>query len=201
VRYAVIADANSRALSQADPAKQARTQKARRPLLDAVMRRDAAGEHRWVVTLFPTHASASEADMSLSNLRTSTTAPASCSTRIRSRPGSGSPTRLKRLADWMDGKEEVRVQAPGTDITLGVAGRRFIPCFGDKNMPDGEFFTGPMEDAVNGEVAFSFPAIYGGREVSGVRFRFEDGKVVDATAERGEDYLHRCSTPTTAPAA
>jgi aminopeptidase len=43
---------------------------------------------------------------------------------------------------------------------------------------------------VNGEVSFSFPAVYGGREVTGVRFRFEDGKVVDATAERGEEYLH-----------
>jgi aminopeptidase len=56
-------------------------------------------------------------------------------------------------------------------------------------MPDGEFFTGPVEDSVNGEVAFSFPATYGGREVAGVRFRFEDGKVVDASAERGEDFL------------
>ena len=56
-------------------------------------------------------------------------------------------------------------------------------------MPDGEFFTGPIEDSVNGEIAFSFPASYGGREVAGVRFRFEDGRVVDASAERGEDFL------------
>ena len=57
-------------------------------------------------------------------------------------------------------------------------------------MPDGEFFTGPVEDSVEGEVAFSFPATYGGREVAGVRFRFEGGKVVDASAERGEEFLH-----------
>jgi aminopeptidase len=56
-------------------------------------------------------------------------------------------------------------------------------------MPDGEFFTGPVEDSVNGEVAFSFPAVYGGREVTGVRFKFEGGKVVDASADRGEEYL------------
>jgi aminopeptidase len=56
-------------------------------------------------------------------------------------------------------------------------------------MPDGEFFTGPIEDSVNGEIAFSFPATYGGREVAGVRFKFEDGKVVDASADRGEDFL------------
>jgi aminopeptidase len=46
-----------------------------------------------------------------------------------------------------------------------------------------------VEDAVNGEIAFSFPASYGGRTVSGVRLRFEDGKVVDASAEQGEDFL------------
>ena len=96
---------------------------------------------------------------------------------------------VKRLADWMQGKEEVHITAPGTDIRLGVAERTFIPCFGDRNMPDGEFFTGPIEDSVQGEVAFSFPASYGGREVAGVRFRFEGGKVVDASASQGEAFL------------
>ena len=57
-------------------------------------------------------------------------------------------------------------------------------------MPDGEFFTGPVEDSVEGEVAFSFPATYAGREVAGVRLRFEAGKVVEATAERGEEFLN-----------
>jgi aminopeptidase len=56
-------------------------------------------------------------------------------------------------------------------------------------MPDGEFFTGPIEDSVNGEVAFSFPATYAGREVSGVKFKFVDGKVTDASAAVGEDFL------------
>ena len=56
-------------------------------------------------------------------------------------------------------------------------------------MPDGEFFTGPHEDATEGEIAFSFPASYGGREVGGVKFRFEGGKVVDASAETGEELL------------
>src|SRR5256714_15645141 len=89
----------------------------------------------------------------------------------------------------MKGKEEVHIAGPGTDIRLGVADRTFIPCYGDRNMPDGEFFTGPVEDSVDGEVTFSFPTSYGGREVSGVRFRFEGGKVVDASAEQGEEFL------------
>ena len=56
-------------------------------------------------------------------------------------------------------------------------------------MPDGEFFTGPIEDSVEGEVSFHLPAVIGGREVTGVRFKFEGGKIVDASAERNEDYL------------
>jgi aminopeptidase len=95
----------------------------------------------------------------------------------------------KRLAQWIEGREEVRITAPGTELRLGIAGRKFIPCAGEHNMPDGEFFTGPIEDSAEGEVSFHLPAVIGGREVSGVRLRFEAGKVVDASAEKGEDYL------------
>jgi aminopeptidase len=56
-------------------------------------------------------------------------------------------------------------------------------------MPDGEFFTGPVEDSASGVVAFSFPTAYAGREVGGVTLRFEDGKVVDASATTGEELL------------
>ena len=87
--------------------------------------------------------------------------------RSRCPPGSGRPRSANRLADWIEGHEEVRVTAPGTDIRLGIAGRKFIPCDGEHNMPDGEFFTGPVEDSVEGEVTFHLPAVIGGREVSG----------------------------------
>jgi aminopeptidase len=96
---------------------------------------------------------------------------------------------VNRLAEWIEGKEEVQIRAKDTNLTVGVAGRHWIPCVGEHNMPDGEFFTGPVEDSVNGEIAYSFPASYGGRTVSGVRLRFEDGKVVDASAEQGEEFL------------
>jgi aminopeptidase len=81
------------------------------------------------------------------------------------------------------------VTAPGTDIKLGIEGRTFIPSLGKHNMPDGEFFTGPIEDSIEGEVTFDLPAVIRGREVTGVRLRFEGGRVTDAGAERGEEYL------------
>ena len=97
---------------------------------------------------------------------------------------------VKRLAEWIEGKEEVHITAPGHRHQARTwPGARGSRASGEHNMPDGEFFTGPVEDSVEGEVSFSFPATYGGREVAGVRFRFEGGKVVDASAERGEEFL------------
>jgi aminopeptidase len=185
----IMADVNARELSGTDPKKQARVSKARHPLLETSMRRAASGEHRWALTLFPTHAYASEAGMSLRDYEDFYYAACLATDGEPVTAWERQSEEVKRLSDWVEGKHEVHVTAPGTDITLGVAGRRWIPCYGEHNMPDGEFFTGPVEDSVNGEISFSFPASYGGRTVSGVRLRFDSGKVVDATAEQGEDFL------------
>ena len=189
VRIGIMADSNARELSRSDPKKQARAQKARRPLLDMTMKRAAAGEHRWALTLFPTHAYAAEAGMSLAQYEDFYYAACLVNDPEPVTAWARQSDEVNRLSEWIQGKEEVHITGPGTDIKLGVAGRTFIPCTGEHNMPDGEFFTGPVEDAVDGEVSFSFPASYGGREVAGVRFKFEGGKVVDASAETGEDYL------------
>jgi aminopeptidase len=185
----IMADVNSRELSGTDPKKQARVSKARRELLETSMRRAASGEHRWALTLFPTHSYAGEAGMSLREYEDFYYAACLATDGDPVTAWERQSEEVKRLSEWIEGKEEVRVTAPGTDITLGVAGRHWIPCYGEHNMPDGEFFTGPVEDSVNGEISFSFPASYGGRTVSGVRLRFENGKVVDATAEQGEEFL------------
>jgi aminopeptidase len=189
VRIVIMADLNARELSGADPSKQARAQKARKALMETSMRRSAAGEYRWALTLFPTHGYAAEAGMSLREYEDFYYAACLATDGDPVTAWERQADDVRRLADWIQGREEVRVSATGTDLTLGVAGRTWIPCLGEHNMPDGEFFTAPVEDSVNGEVAFSFPASYGGREVAGVRFRFEDGKVVDASAERGEEFL------------
>jgi len=189
VRIAVMADSNPRELSQVDPKRQSVAQKARKPLLETSMQRAAEGAYRWSLTLFPTHAYASEAGMSLAAYEDFYYRACLATDAEPLTAWQRQSDQVRKLAAWMEGKQEVHITGPGTDVTLGVAERKFIPCVGEHNMPDGEFFTGPIEDSVNGEVTFSFPATYGGREVAGVRFRFEDGQVVDASAERGEDFL------------
>jgi aminopeptidase len=190
VRIAVMAEVNTRELSKADPKKQARAQRARKPLMETSMRRAAAGDYRWALTLFPTNAHAAEAGMSLSEYEDFYFSACLATDKEPVTAWQRQSDEVKRLAEWIQDREEVRIQAPGTDVKLNVSDRKWIPCVGEHNMPDGEFFTGPVEDSVEGEIAFSFPTTYAGREVSGVNLRFEDGKIVDARAERGEEFLH-----------
>ncbi len=157
--------------------------------METTMRRSAEGSFRWVYTLFPTSAYASDAEMSLRDFEAFYYAACFADADDPVAAWRKAAEEWKRLADWIEGREEVRVTAPGTDIKLGIAGRKFIAADGEHNMPDGEFFTAPVEDSVEGEVTFHLPAVISGREVSGVRLRFEAGVVVDASAERGEEFL------------
>jgi aminopeptidase len=189
VRIAVGASTNTRELSGVAPEKQTLRQSATGELMQRAMKRSAEGDFRWCYTLFPTSAYASEAEMSLADYEDFYYGACLANDPEPLTAWKRASEETTRLAEWIEGHEEVRITAPGTDIKLGVAGRHFIPCVGDHNMPDGEFFTGPIEDSVEGEVSFHLPAVIGGREVAGVQLRFEAGKVVDASADRGEEYL------------
>jgi aminopeptidase len=188
-RIAVGAEVNTRELSGIDPERQTKRRTATRRLMDVVMKRSAEGRHRWVYTLFPTNAFAADAEMSLVQFEDFYYRACLATEPDPIEAWKRAAKECHRLADWVQGHEEVRVIAPGTDIRLGIAERIFIPADGKRNMPDGEFFTAPIEDSVEGEVSFHLPAMVGGREVAGVRLRFESGRVVDASAERGEQYL------------
>jgi aminopeptidase len=188
-RIAIGADLNTRQLSGVPPERQVKRQAATRGLMEKTMARSASGEHRWVYTLYPTNAYASDAEMSLRDFEDFYYRACLADDGDPVGAWKRASEECHRLAEWIQGRSEVRITAEGTDLRLGIEGRTFIPCDGEHNMPDGEFFTGPVEDSVEGEVSFHLPSVIGGREVSGVRLRFEAGKVVDATAERGEEFL------------
>jgi len=187
----VLADTNTKAMSAVDPARQALYGKARTELMAAFMGRAAAGSLRWVLTLYPTDAYAQDADMA-------TDAFADFVRRAGKfdQPDPVAAWREQeaanaRLIGWLGGKREVRLRGRDTDLTLAVEGRTWSNSHGRRNFPDGEIFTGPIEDSVNGHVRFSYPAVTAGREVSDVRLRFHGGRVVDATAAKNEEYLIR----------
>jgi aminopeptidase len=186
----IIADDNTRSLTGCDPGRMALASKARKPLFERFLTRAAEGKLKWVATQFPCLASAQDAEMSLADYEDFV-----FSAGLVDRPDPAAAwrdmsVRQQRLADFLNGKKDYRVVAAGgTDVRMSVADRRWINCDGHENFPDGEVFTGPVLDSVNGVICFSFPAVHGGREVDGVRLTFKDGKVVDASASKGEAFL------------
>jgi aminopeptidase len=96
---------------------------------------------------------------------------------------------LNARARELESFRELRVVGPDTDLRFVVDGRTWLAADGRLNMPDGEIFTSPVETETEGEIRFTFPAIFSGRAVEDVRLRFEGGRVVAAEAASGDDYL------------
>jgi aminopeptidase len=189
----IWASENTKALSNTDPSRQAIVQKARRPILDIFFQRAAQkgkNKLRWSGTQFPTEANAQDAEMSLAEYEEFVFKAGLLHKADPAAEWKKVSKAQQKLTDFLNKAREVHFKTPqGTDIRLGVKGRRWINCDGHENFPDGEIFTGPIEDATEGVVAFSFPAVHGGREVADVRLSFKSGKVVDASASKGEAFL------------
>jgi aminopeptidase len=187
--FNIISDTNTRQLSRADSAKQARASLARKDLLKSSMERAAKGELKWNVTLFPTEAHAMDAQMSLEEYEDFYYSACLVDKADPVAEWRKVAERHQKLIEWMDGRNEVHLEGEGTDLILEVGGRTFVPADGKENFPDGEIFTGPIETATRGHVSFTYPAIYGGQAVEGIRLEFEGGRVVNATAQRNEEFL------------
>jgi len=94
-----------------------------------------------------------------------------------------------KIVEILNTVDKIQVLGEDTDLSLSVKGRKWINCCGQKNLPDGEVFTGPLEDSVNGYIRFTYPGIYLGKEVENIYLEFKDGKVTKATADKAEDLL------------
>jgi aminopeptidase len=186
----VWADPNTRALSQADPERVRQALATRRKLAAVRSARAERGEMNWVGVQFPTHGHAQEADMSLRDYEEFVFS--ACHVTGDVDPAEhwrGVAREVDARARELSRVRELRVVGPDTDLRLVVEGRTWIGSKGRRNMPDGEVYTGPVETETSGVVSFNLPAVFEGRDVEGVRLRFEGGRVVEAEASRGADYL------------
>lgn len=180
---------NTRALNGVDLSRQRRHSAAIGSIQETIMRRTAVGEFRWVATLFPTEAYAQDADMSLAEYEAFVYGACHVDKADPVAVWRERAQWQQKLVDWLAGKREMKVQGANVDLKLSIDGRTFVNDHGRANMPGGEIFTGPVEQSVNGWVRFSYPAIHQGREVEGIELRFEEGKVVQATAHKNEPFL------------
>jgi aminopeptidase len=189
VTISLRAASNTRALSNLPPEKEAIRRQARRPLFINTMKRSAEGKLRWTLTQYPCQAYAQDADMSLREYEDF----------VYGATFSDQPNPIEkwqqihemqqRLIERLKGKNQVVIRSPNCDLALSISGRNFINSDGKRNMPSGEIYTSPVEDSVNGVVRFTYPAINSGREVEGVELTFQEGKVVNASASKNEDFL------------
>jgi len=185
----IEAEHNTRSLSGVDPSRLARSRQARAPISKTFLERSARSELRWCYTIYPTPAMAQEADMSLidyqdfvynAGLLNEPDPVAAWQKDLR---------RQRELMAWLDGKNHVTLKGANIDLTLSIKGRRFIESAGKFNFPDGEIFTGPVEESANGWVRFRYPAIYDGQEVTDIELWFAGGKIVKEKANKGQELL------------
>jgi aminopeptidase len=187
----VLAESNTKAMSGVDPIRQQFFRKSRTELIHEFTRRSAEGLMDWTLTLYPTDAYAQDAGMSTADFAEFVHRACKLDAPDPVAAWKTLAAEQQRLIDWLAGKAEIHLRGPDTDLRLSVTGRTWINADGRKNFPDGEIFTGPVEDSAEGHVRFSFPVVTSGREVVDVRLRFAAGKVVDASAAQNEEYLHR----------
>ncbi|HYF15922.1 MAG TPA: aminopeptidase [Phycisphaerales bacterium] len=208
VHFAIWAEKNTKSLSRFDPKRTALLSQARKPFLKTFMERaglpaDDPRRLRWCGTLLPTEAHAQDAEMSLTQYEDFVFKagllhledPAAEWTRVFERQ--------EKVRAFLQGKKQLRFRAPaepgvhdGTDLRVDVSKGRWINCAGHENFPDGEVFAGPTLPGdggfgVEGHVNYTFPAVYNGREVEGVRLAFKGGRVADASATKNEDFLFK----------
>ena len=175
----VIADENSRELAEIDPGKLTARAKLLRPLMDPMIDSD-----RWVLTYYPTAGMAQQAGMSMDSL----TEFYYDSVLV---DYDQMEKKLKKLEKILDEGSEVRVIGKKTDIKLSIDGRLAQSCYGERNIPDGEVFVGPVHKQVDGEIYFDLPTLAYGHEVRGIHLEFVSGKVVRAVAEQGNEALQK----------
>jgi aminopeptidase len=147
------------------------------------------GSLRWCGTQFPTYADAQEASMSFSEYEEFVYGAGLLDAEDPVAEWKRVSAQQERWVKYLDTKKEIHFISEGTDIKVNVSGRKWINCDGKVNFPDGEVFTSPVEDGINGYITFSFPGIYSGKEIEGIRLEIEKGKVAKATAKKGEDLL------------
>jgi aminopeptidase len=176
---AIDAPENTREASVVPPERMALLQSSIRPVLERAYTYDLA----WVGCNYPTPALAQDAGMSLRTYEDFLFGACLLDWEAERE-------RMSRYAELFDAAEDVRIVGADTDLTLSIAGRTGKVDAGGANMPGGEFYYSPVEDSAEGTISFvEFPAPYAGREVAGIRLRFEGGEVVDASAESEEAFL------------
>jgi aminopeptidase len=175
---------NTRELSNADPKKIMIRKKVTRPIGDHVVN-SADKEEGWMkrVTIgFPCMALAQEAGMSLNDYENFVFNACLIDWKKFGK-------RMDKLTSVFEKGNEVHLIGDGVDLKFSIRGKNCVSDKGEENMPGGEVFMAPVRESMNGTISFDYPRVVNGNLISGVKLKFENGKVVEYSAEQGEGFL------------
>jgi len=180
---------NTRDLSGIDPNRVARSRKAHAAINQHFLNRAAEGTMRWSLTVYPNYAMAQEADMSLRDYEEFVYGAGMLNEEDPVAFWKGEGAKQQKLIGWLKGHDKAMLKGSNVDINLSIRERPFIECSGKENFPDGEIFTGPVEESVNGWIRFKYPAIFSGQEIHDIELWFENGRVVREKASKNQELL------------
>lgn len=195
VNIVVWTEDNTRALTNVDPERQQRVQVAKQPISKVALDRSAPwtgvkwneappeGSYRWCVTLWPTAASAMEANMGTEEFKEFVFRSVGALKRDPILFWQELAESQERYVDFLNKVDILHFKGPNCNVTFNVAGRKWINCDGRFNMPDGEVFTAPHENYTNGWIRFTAPTLHGGRLIEDVMVRMSGGKCIKAEAK------------------
>lgn len=181
---------NVKNMARLDSKKLAKRSSVMKHLSEKMLKRSAEGDLKWVIADFPTNALAQEAKMSLEEYTEFLIKSCYLHTEDPVKQWQEIGENQEKIAEFLNKKSKIRIVGDKTDITFNVAGRIWKSCAGECNFPDGEVYTSPVEDSANGQIYFDFPQIYRGNEAQKVLLTLKDGKVIEAKAEKGEEFLN-----------
>jgi aminopeptidase len=136
-------------------------------------------ETKWVVLRYPNHSMAQLANMS-------TEAFEDFYFQVCNLDYSKMDKAMDALVELMEKTDQVHIKGPGTDLTFSIKGIPAIKCSGHYNIPDGEVYTAPVRNSVNGTLTYNTPTVYGGYTFENIHFEFKDGKIIHATSSDTE---------------
>jgi aminopeptidase len=191
VSIGIFCEPNPKGLSNIDPDRIRMRSASRKELAEIFFKRVAEGKLRWTGLPYPIDAQAQEAAMSIEEYEDFVYSGCLVDKEDPAAEWKKVHEQQQRICDFLNQAREIHVIGEDTDLTFNVKGRKWINCSGKENMPDGEVFTAPVENSVNGTIRFTFPGIVSGREVEDIRLTFKDGKVVKASAAKGDELLQQ----------
>lgn len=189
------ANSNSKMLSQIHPKKQSLSAAGYKPILDSVLGRSAENKLHWCFTMFPTPSGAQDAEMGTRAYEEFVFNAGFLNEEDPIEVWKALEKKQAQLIQFLETKKVLKFRNyQGTDLTVNIAGMKWVNCCGRINFPDGEVYTGPNLQAgdggVNGIVRFSLPTIYRNVEVHDVELVFKNGAVTEARASKNEAFLH-----------